>query len=182
MNLWQSVLMCLAVGMVTGAASAAESIHEFKVKSLDEKDVDLAEYKGKVLLIVNVASECGLTPQYSQLQALQDKYSSQGLVVLGFPCNQFGSQEPGSATEIRKFCTEEYKVTFPLFSKIEVNGKNQAPVYDFLKKHAENQGNISWNFEKFIVGKDGKVISRVSPKVKPDAPEVVSAIEAALKN
>ena len=180
MKLWQSVLMGLAIGVAGGSAMAAESIHEFKVKSLDGKDVNLADYKGKVLLVVNVASKCGATPQYEQLQALHDKYSENGLVVLGFPCNQFGGQEPGSAAEIREFCSETYKVKFPLFSKIDVNGDNQSPVYDFLKKGADDHANIGWNFEKFVVGKDGKVVSRFKTRTKPDAEEVVKAIETEL--
>ncbi len=171
-------LVAMAFGQ---AASAADSIHEFKVQSLEGKEVNLADYKGKVLLIVNVASQCGATPQYKELQALHDKYKDQGLVVLGFPCNQFGAQEPGSSEDIRKFCTEEYNVTFPMFSKIDVNGEKQAPVYDFLKKQADDHSNIGWNFEKFVVGKDGKVVKRFKTRVKPDADEVVSVLEAEIK-
>ena len=160
---------------------AADSVHEFKVKSIDGKDVDLSVYEGKVLLVVNVASACGLTPQYKQLQALHEKYHDKGLVVIGFPCNQFGAQEPGSAEEIKKFCSEEYKVTFPLMTKIEVNGEKQAPLYEFLKSHSEKKDNIGWNFEKFIVSKDGKVAGRFSPRTEPNADEVTTLIEAELK-
>jgi|NOAtaT_6_FD_contig_51_965632_length_677_multi_7_in_0_out_0_1 glutathione peroxidase len=185
MRLWQSVLLGMAV-CVSGATSMAaepKSVHEFQVKSLEGKDVSLADYKGKVLLIVNVASACGLTPQYEQLQALQDKYADKGLVVLGFPCNQFGAQEPGTSAEIRKFCSEEYKVTFPLFEKINVNPEKdtkEAPLYAFLKSHAADHEKIGWNFEKFVVGKDGSVAGRFKPRTKPDAPEVIAALEAEL--
>jgi len=161
-------------------ALAADSVHEFKMKSIDGKDVDMSEFEGKVLLIVNVASECGLTPQYKELQAIHEKYAEKGLVVVGFPCNQFGSQEPGSEKDIKKFCTENYKVTFPMMSKIDVNGDNQAPLYDFLKSHSDNKDKISWNFEKFLVGRNGEVIARFAPRTKPDDPEVLKMIEAEL--
>lgn len=173
---------------------AADSVHDFKAKSIDGTEVDLSEYKGKVLLIVNVASECGLTPQYEQLQALHEKYGEKGLVVIGFPCNQFGGQEPGTEKDIKKFCSDNYKVTFPMMSKIEVNGdaqaalykylKSQEPGFDYLKEdkdRATRKEKISWNFEKFVVGKDGKVAGRVSPRTSPDAPEVLAVIDAELK-
>lgn len=160
---------------------AADSVHEFKLKSIDGEEVALSEYKGKVLMIVNVASECGLTPQYEQLQALHDKYHEKGLVVIGVPCNQFGGQEPGTELEIKKFCSDNYKVTFPMMSKVDVNGDKQDPLYAFLKEHSEKKDKISWNFEKFIVGKDGQVAARIAPRTKPDADEVITAIEAALE-
>ncbi len=159
---------------------AADSVHDFTVKSIDGKDVKMSDYKGKVLLIVNVASKCGATPQYEQLQALQAKYESKGLVVVGFPCNQFGGQEPGTAAEIKDFCKSTYDVSFPLMSKIDVNGSDQAPIYAFLKEHAADTGNIGWNFEKFIVGKDGNVAARFKTRTKPDAAEVVKVLEAEL--
>jgi glutathione peroxidase len=180
MKFWQSLALTLTL-VAGGTALAAESVHEFKVKSIDGKEVDLSEYKGKVLLVVNVASECGLTPQYEQLEAVYEKYKDQGFVVIGFPCNQFGGQEPGTEKEIQKFCSDNYKVTFPLMSKIEVNGDKQAPLYDFLKSHSEKKDKISWNFEKFVVGKDGKVVGRISPRTRPDEKDVVSLIEAELK-
>lgn len=164
----------------TAAPKAAETVHEFTVKSLDGKDVELSKYKGKVLLVVNVASECGATPQYSQLQAMYEKYADQGLVVMGFPCNQFGGQEPGDADQIQQFCSAKYAVKFPMFSKIEVNGKTEAPLYDFLKSTGDDHSNIGWNFEKFLVGKDGKVAARFKTRTQPDAPEVVALIEEAL--
>ncbi len=160
---------------------AADSIHEFKMKNIEGKDVELSEYKGKVLLVVNVASKCGATPQYEQLQALQDKYKEKGLVVVGVPCNQFRSQEPGTDKEIQKFCTDKYKVTFPMMSKVDVNGEKEAPLYKFLKAHAESKDDVKWNFEKFIVSKEGTVVGRFDTKTKPDADEVVSVIESELK-
>ena len=160
---------------------AADSIHEFKMKDIEGKAVELSEYKGKVLLVVNVASKCGATPQYEQLQALQDKYKEKGLVVVGVPCNQFGGQEPGTEKDIQKFCTDKYKVTFPMMSKVDVNGEKEAPLYKFLKSHAESKDDVKWNFEKFIVSKEGTVVGRFGTKTKPDADEVVSVIESELK-
>jgi glutathione peroxidase len=172
----------LAVACVFGGVSmGADTVHEFKMKSIDGKEVNLSEYKGKVLLIVNVASRCGLTPQYTQLQALHEKYADMGVVVIGVPCNQFGGQEPGTEAEIKQFCSTKYDVTFPMMGKVDVNGAKQDPLYAFLKSKSDKTEDISWNFEKFVVGKDGKVAGRFSPRVKPDAPEVVEAIEAALK-
>ncbi len=168
---------------VSSSAEAAKSVHDFSMKSLQGETVDLSEYRGKVLLIVNTASRCGLTPQYEQLQAMYEKYKDQGLVVLGFPCNQFGGQEPGSATEIRQFCVQNYGVTFPMFSKIEVNGDGAAELYRFLKASRplpEGSNDIRWNFEKFVIGKDGRVVARFSPRVRPDADELVNVIEEEL--
>jgi glutathione peroxidase len=180
MKFWQSLV--LGMVCVAGTTSmAADSIHEFKVKNIEGKDVKLSEYKGKVLLVVNVASKCGATPQYEQLQALQDKYSEKGLVVVGVPCNQFGGQEPGTEKDIQKFCTDNYKVTFPMMSKIDVNGEKEAPLYKFLKAHAENKDDVKWNFEKFVISKDGSVVGRFGTKTKPDAEEIVSVIESELK-
>ncbi|MCA9034972.1 MAG: glutathione peroxidase [Planctomycetaceae bacterium] len=159
---------------------AADSVHEFTVKSIDGKDVDMSQYKGKVLMIVNVASKCGATPQYEQLQALNEKYGEKGLVVLGFPCNQFGMQEPGTAEEIKSFCSSTYDVTFPLFTKINVKGDDQAPIYKYLTEHAEDTAAVGWNFEKFIVGKDGKVAGRFKTRTSPDAPAVVKLLESEL--
>lgn len=160
---------------------AADSIHEFKMKNIEGKEVELSEYEGKVLLVVNVASKCGATPQYEQLQALQDKYKEKGLVVVGIPCNQFGGQEPGTEKDIQKFCTDKYKVTFPMMSKVDVNGEKEAPVYKFLKAHAESKDDVKWNFEKFIVSKEGTVVARFGTRTVPDADEVVSVIESELK-
>lgn len=162
------------------AAVPPTSIHDFKMKSLEGKEVDFSKYKGKVLLVVNVASQCGATPQYRELQALHEKYADKGLVVMGFPCNQFGAQEPGSAEEIREFCSLKYNVKFPMFAKIDVNGDSQSPLYDFLKTSSGDQSNIGWNFEKFVVSKDGKVAARFKTRTKPDAPEVVQLLEEEL--
>ncbi len=182
MKFWSSLAVAMSVLCLSGGmALAADSVHDFKMKSIDGKDVDMSEFEGKVLLIVNVASECGLTPQYKELQALHEKYADKGLVVVGFPCNQFGGQEPGSEKDIKKFCSEKYKVTFPMMSKIDVNGDNQAPLYDYLKSNSEKKDKISWNFEKFVVGKDGKVAGRISPRTSPDAEEVLTLIDAELK-
>jgi glutathione peroxidase len=134
-----------------------------------------------VLLIVNVASKCGLTPQYKALEALQQKYQAKGFTVLGFPCNQFGGQEPGSNEEIKQFCSSKYSVTFPLFDKLAVNGPKRHPLYaELAGESSPFPGDIKWNFGKFLIGKDGKIIKRFEPKTTPDSPEVTAAIEAAL--
>ena len=158
----------------------AENVLNTKVETADGKEKSLSDYKGDVLLIVNVASKCGNTPQYAGLEKLYKKYKDQGFRVLGFPCNQFGGQEPGTMEEIQNFCEVNYNVTFPLFQKIDVKGAHQAPLYAKLTK-TEPAGDITWNFEKFIVGKDGTVLERFTPKTKPEDPKVVTAIEQALK-
>lgn len=183
-------LVGLFVPLAAASAFAAEnskevpSVLQFKTKSLDGKDVDLAQYKGKVLLIVNTASHCGFTPQYEGLEALHEKYAKDGLAVLGFPCNQFGGQEPGTPQEIQDFCTSKYKVSFDLFEKIDVNGPHTAPLYKWLKSPdvtPSAPGPVGWNFEKFLVGRDGKVIARYRSFVKPNDPKFIAAIETALK-
>jgi glutathione peroxidase len=153
----------------------------FTVKSIDGKEVNLGEYKGKVLLVVNVASKCGYTPQYKGLEALYEKYKDQGLVVLGFPCNQFGNQEPGDESQIMEFCSSKYLVTFPMFAKIDVNGAKANPFYKSLKAKAPTPGEIKWNFEKFLVAKDGKVVGRYGSKVKPEDAQFTAVIEKELK-
>ncbi len=174
--------LLLGVCAMTSVSTAAETskVLDHKMKSLNGQDVDLGKYKGKVLLIVNVASKCGATPQYEQLQALHDKYKDQGLVVLGFPCNQFGGQEPGDAGQIAEFCKAKYNVTFDMFEKIDVNGSDAAPLYKQLTAHEPGAGPIKWNFEKFVIGKNGEIVARYATRVKPDAPEVVETIEAEL--
>jgi glutathione peroxidase len=165
------------------AAEEAPAALRFTMKSLAGKEVDLAQYRGKVVMIVNVASKCGLTPQYKQLQAIHEKYSKEGLAILGFPCNQFGHQEPGTAQEIRKFCRVNYGVSFDMFAKIEVNGKGACPLYKYLKSLStapKGPGEISWNFEKFILDRNGEVIARFAPPTKPDDPEVIKVIEREL--
>jgi glutathione peroxidase len=159
------------------------SAYEHSIAALDGTADALAAQKGKVGLIVNVASKCGLTPQYEGLQRLHDSYAERGFAVLGFPCNQFGSQEPGTPDEIQEFCSTTYGVTFPLFEKIEVNGGDRHPLYEELADTADGEGHsgdIRWNFEKFLVGQDGEVRARFSPMVTPDDPDLVAAIEEAL--
>jgi glutathione peroxidase len=161
---------------------ADSSFHNFKVKNAAGVDTDLSQYKGKVVLVVNVASKCGFTPQYDGLEAIYKKYEGQGFVVVGFPSNQFGAQEPGTNDEIQQFCRMNYGVTFPVMGKVDVNGKEAAPVYDFLKSSAPGILGIEaikWNFTKFLIGKDGQVIQRYAPQTKPE--EIASDIEAALK-
>ncbi len=156
----------------------------FKMKMLDGKEADLSKYAGKVILVVNVASKCGLTPQYEQLQTLHEKYADKGLAIVGFPCNQFGAQEPGTPDEIREFCQANYGVTFDLFAKIDVNGEEACPLYKYLTSldtKPKGEGKISWNFEKFIIGRDGKVLARFEPKTKPDDPSLVKLIETQLE-
>lgn len=156
----------------------------FKMKTLAGREVCLCKYEGKVVLIVNVASKCGHTPQYKQLQQLYEKYGEQGLAVLGFPCNQFGAQEPGTAEEIRSFCRKNYGVTFDMFAKINVNGDEACDLYKHLtslETKPKGPGKISWNFEKFLVGRNGEVVARFAPATKPDDPEVVKRIEAELQ-
>ncbi|MFA7268648.1 MAG: glutathione peroxidase [Sterolibacterium sp.] len=152
--------------------------HEFKVKSIDGHDVGLSEFAGKVVLVVNTASKCGFTPQYAGLETLYRKYQTRGFVVLGFPCNQFGAQEPGDESEIAQFCSLRYDVSFPMFAKIEVNGANTHPLYQFLK--AQKRGLLSkaikWNFTKFLIDRNGKVVKRYAPATRPE--ELNQAIEA----
>jgi len=174
-----SALAALALLQIVTAH--ASSLYDVHVKDSDGKDTTLAAYKGKVLLIVNVASHCGFTPQYKGLEAIYLKYQPQGFVILGFPCNQFGGQEPGTMEEIKQFCTSKYDVTFPLFDKIEVNGANRHPLYVQLAgPDSPFPGNITWNFNKFLIGKDGKILERFDSKDKPESPKVTAAIETAL--
>ncbi len=166
--------------LMTSLAIAADTnVQDIAVKSIDGKETTLKAYAGKVLLIVNVASECGYTPQYAGLEALYEKMSGKGLVVLGFPCNDFGGQEPGSEAEIKTFCSLNYKVTFPMFAKVAIKGEGKHPLYAALQ--SATGGEVGWNFEKFLVGKDGKVLQRFGSDVEPDSPELMAGIEAALK-
>ncbi|HWP77863.1 MAG TPA: glutathione peroxidase [Methylomirabilota bacterium] len=158
-------------------------IYDFTVKSIDGTPQSLGDYRGKALLVVNVASKCGLTPQYEALQALHAEYAPRGFAVLGFPCNQFAGQEPGSDADVKAFCSTSYGVTFPLYSKIEVNGKDRAPLYAWLTGQAtgpDGPGDIKWNFAKFLVDKTGQVVARFEPKTAPGAPEVKQAIAKAV--
>lgn len=169
-------------------ASATLPVHAVDVtsipfKTIDGKETSLAGYKGKVVLIVNTASKCGLTPQYEALETLQKKYQDKGFTVIAFPCNDFANQEPGSAAEIQEFCKTKYDVTFPLMEKIHVKGPDQHPLYQALTgKDGAFPGEVTWNFGKFLIGKDGKPIMRFEPKQKPDAKEVTEAIEKALED
>jgi glutathione peroxidase len=173
----------LFVAGVAFAADADKSDIDFKVKTIKGKELDLSDYKGKVLLVVNVASRCGLTPQYEQLQSLHEKYNDKGLAVLGFPCNQFGGQEPGTEEQIEQFCKDNYDVSFDLFKKVDVNGEKADPLYKHLTSldtKPVGEGKISWNFEKFVIGRDGRVVARFAPRTSPDDPEVLKVIEAEL--
>jgi glutathione peroxidase len=166
------------------AAMPLKSIFDFTMKDIDGKDVSLGLYKGKVLLIVNVASLCGNTPQYKDIEALYEKYKDKGLVVLGFPENNFMGQEPGSNEEIKKFCTSKYDVKFPMFAKISVKGKDMAPLYKYLTEKSENNvidAPVQWNFQKFLISKDGNVITSFAPKKQVTDPEVIASIEKALQ-
>ena len=159
------------------------SLRDIPVNTLSGQPSSLAELDGKTLLIVNVASKCGLTPQYTGLEELHERFADQGFAVVGFPCNQFGGQEPGTADEIAEFCSATYGVTFPMFEKVDVNGAQRHPIYTELTATADadgEAGDIQWNFEKFLVGPDGAVLARFRPMTTPDAPELVDAIEANL--
>lgn len=179
-----SLVAALAATLPATAQAAPQNALDFKMKSIGGKEVELSKYKGRVVLMVNVASRCGNTPQYKALQALYDKYKDQGLVILGFPANEFGKQEPGTDDEIQQFCTQNYNVTFDMFSKVVVKGEGICPLYQYLTSKETNPhaaGDISWNFEKFLIGRDGQVAARFSPRTQPDAQEVVDKIEAELK-
>lgn len=159
------------------------TIHQIPVQRLSGEDTTLAEHAGKALLIVNVASQCGLTPQYTGLEELHERLAGRGFTVLGFPCNQFGGQEPGTSEEIAEFCSTAYGVTFPMYAKIEVNGEGRHPLYDELTAVADGKGeagDIMWNFEKFVVSPDGVIVSRFRPRTTPEDPDLLAAIEDVL--
>lgn len=186
------VTTCLfgAVMLLTTSPTTAEEKENkmpaalnFTMETLAGKEVSLDQYKGKVVMFVNVASECGLTPQYEQLQALHEQYSQQGLAIVGFPCNQFGQQEPGSAEQIQQFCRKNYGVEFDLFAKVEVNGDGACDLYKHLTQldtKPAGSGKVAWNFEKFVLDRQGDVVARFDPRTTPDAPEVISVIESEL--
>jgi glutathione peroxidase len=185
-----TIALALTLAALTCFSFAAESAATppppalaFTMKDIDGKDVNLAQYAGKVILIVNVASKCGNTPQYAALESAYQQYKDKGFVILGFPANNFGEQEPGSNEEIKQFCTGKYDVTFPMFSKISVKGDDIAPLYKHLTSldtKPAPKGDITWNFEKFLIGRDGTVVARFSPRTKPNDPQIVAAVEAAL--
>lgn len=174
-------LMICAVALMAGE----KSVYDFTLNTIDGQPAPLAAYKGKVVLLVNVASRCGYTPQYTALESTYEKYKDRGFVIVGIPANNFGGQEPGTNAEIKTFCTSKYNVTFPMMSKVSVKGEDTTPLYQFLTDkttHPQTGGEIKWNFTKFLVGPNGHVITRFEPEVTPDAPEVTSAIEKALSS
>ena len=181
------MLFCLVATIMTThmngqgkKENAMSSIYDFTMKTIDGKDRSLAEYKGKVVMIVNVASFCGYTPQYKQLEAVYKKYAEKGFVILGFPANNFGKQEPGSDVDIAAFCERNYGVSFDLFSKISVKGSDMHPLYNYLTTETDFKGDIGWNFTKFLIDKNGKVVDRYKSSVKPDDNGVTASIEALL--
>ncbi len=165
--------------LMTTAAFSASSIHEFTMNNIDGQATPLASMKGKAVLVVNVASQCGYTPQYTGLQALYEKYKGQGLVIIGVPANNFGGQEPGTNEDIKQFCSRKYSVTFPIMAKVSVKGDDKTPLYQYLT--STTGGEVKWNFTKFLVGKDGKPVQRFESGVSPDSPELAAAIEKALR-
>src|SRR6267378_53717 len=180
----RKLLLCLLIGAVAVMAGGM-TVYNFTLNSIDGKPAPLADYKGKVVLIVNVASRCGYTPQYTALESIYEKYKDQGFVIVGIPANNFGGQEPGTNQEIKTFCSSKYNVTFPMMAKVSVKGEDTTPLYQFLTDkaaHPQTGGEIKWNFTKFLVGPDGRVITRFEPEVTPDAPQVTSAIEKALSS
>ena len=179
-------LFAAALGMAVMSASAmAASVYDFTLNSIDGKPVPLSDFKGKAVLLVNVASRCGYTPQYTALEALYEKYKDRGFVIVGIPANNFGGQEPGTNEEIKTFCKSKYSVTFPMMAKVSVKGDDITPLYAFLTDKMANPktgGEIGWNFTKFLIGPDGKVLARFDSEVEPDAKDLTSAIEKALNN
>lgn len=172
-----------AMAQATPGAAAPGSALDFKMKDIHGAEVDLAKHKGKVVLLVNVASRCGYTPQYEQLQALHERFSEKGLVVIGVPCNDFGGQEPGSEAEIKEYCSSKFNVKFDLLGKVSVKGADACPLYKYLtaaETNPEFAGPIKWNFTKFLIDKSGKVVARYESKVKPDDASVIKMIEGAL--
>lgn len=192
MKCWVGISLMMLITAITGVgyyilAPGGEAVNVLRhtMKDTDGNEVDLSQYQGKVVMIVNVASKCGFTPQYKELEALYQKYKDRGFVILGFPANDFLRQEPGTDEEIKSFCSLNYGVTFPIFSKITVLGRNKAPLYEDLvsrKTNPDYSGMIKWNFSKFLIGRDGKVINRFAPTTSPNAESVINAIENALKD
>jgi len=178
------LLIAVALAVLTSAqtnpprSANVPAALNFTMSSIDGKSIDLSKYQGRVVLMVNVASECGFTPQYAGLEELHEKYSAKGLSILGFPANEFGAQEPGTNSEIAQFCKQNYGVKFDMFSKIVVKGAGQAPLYKYLTTHPKFRGDVAWNFEKFLIGRNGEVIARFKSEVEPK--DMVGAIESAL--
>lgn len=176
------LILLAALTFFLGAPSMAtdKNIYAFSAKTIDGKDLELSQFKGKTLLVVNTASRCGFTPQYDGLEKLYEKYKSRGFEILGFPANNFMWQEPGNDAEIKQFCSLKYKVTFPMFSKISVKGKDIHPLYQFLTKESGFNGDVSWNFNKFLVDSSGSVVARFDSKVDPMSPDLIKKLESIL--
>jgi glutathione peroxidase len=177
------ILMGMLYAATVAALAAPKSIYDFTMKSIDDQPVSLGSYKGKVVLLVNVASKCGFTPQYAGLEALYEKYKDRGFVIVGVPANNFAQQEPGTNAEIKTFCSRKYNVTFPMMSKVSVLGDDKTPLYVYLTSPSDDPkfgGDIKWNFTKFLFDRNGKPVARFEPNVTPDSPEVAAAVEAAL--
>lgn len=173
------LLLCAAM-----STASAKNIYDFTLNSIDGQPAPLSAYKGKVVLLVNVASKCGFTPQYTALESLYEKYKDRGLVIVGVPANNFGAQEPGTNQEIKAFCTRTYHVSFPMMSKVSVKGDDKTPLYQFLtdpSSDPQHSGEIQWNFTKFLFDRNGNIAARFEPNVKPDSPEVTAAVEKALQ-
>ncbi|RRA49141.1 glutathione peroxidase [Acidipila sp. EB88] len=173
----------LALGSITTLFAAPAPVYQYKLKTIDGQPATLSQYKGKVLLLVNVASSCGFTPQYKALEAVYEKYKDRGLVIVGIPANNFANQESGSDQEIKTFCTRKYQVTFPMMSKVSVLGADKTPLYQYLTDKSSDPsfaGDIKWNFTKFLLNREGKPVARFEPATTPDSPQVIAAIEAAL--
>lgn len=175
-------LMISLMSLPSETDNKVESVHDFELNNIEGEKIPLNKYEGNVLLIVNTASECGFTPQYEGLQALYEKYNDKGLVILGFPANNFGGQEPGTDSEIKQFCKVNYGVTFPMFSKVSVKGDDINPLFDYLinQPNPDFTGDIKWNFEKFLVSKEGKLLRRFRSDVTPQSDDIINAVEEAL--
>jgi glutathione peroxidase len=181
----RGIVMSIVCLMFCAAALMAgdKTIYDYTLNSIDGQPAPLASYKGKVVMLVNVASRCGFTPQYTALESIYEKYKDRGFVIVGIPANNFGAQEPGTNQEIKTFCSSKYNVKFPMMAKVSVKGEDKAPLYQYLTDKSANPktgGDIEWNFTKFLVGPDGQIVARFEPKVTPDSPEVTGAIEKAL--
>jgi glutathione peroxidase len=182
MRLFVPAMAC-ALFLATALAGAGKNVFDYTLNTIDGQPAPLSAYKGKVVMLVNVASRCGFTPQYTALESTYEKYKDRGFVIIGIPANNFGAQEPGTNQEIKTFCQSKYNVTFPMMSKVSVKGDDKTPLYQYLTDKSANPktgGDIQWNFTKFLVGPDGQIIARFEPKVTPDSPEVTGAIEQAL--
>ena len=180
----QTLIRGLAASLLCVASLSAASVYDYTLNSIDGKPVPLSSFKGSVMLLVNVASRCGYTPQYAGLEKLYEQHKSRGFVIVGIPANNFMAQEPGSNAEIKTFCKSKYDVTFPMMSKVSVTGADKTPLYRYLTSQEQNPdtgGEIKWNFTKFLIGRDGKILSRFEPAVTPEDPAVTSAIQSALQ-